>query len=122
MTLESNTKTILLAHGSSDPDWCAAFVEMTQLSVESKTSVALAFMELSEPSLEEEVRNAKEQGYNQVKVLPLFLAEGRHLKKDVPGMLETYKERYQINTELLPPIGKHPILSEAINSIIDESV
>ena len=117
----NKVKTILLAHGSSDPDWSNAFVKMTQDATKGNHDAALAFMELSEPSLEAEVKLASQDGYTEAQVLPLFLAQGRHLKKDVPAMLAEYEEKYSIQTKLLPPIGEHPILSKAIDAIISES-
>lgn len=114
------TKTILLAHGSSDPQWSNTFVELTRISLNKHVDACLAFMELSTPSIEDAVKQAKDEGYEKVVVLPLFLAKGRHLKKDVPAMLDEYKANYQIETELMAPIGEHPLLGEAISQIIDD--
>lgn len=119
---KSEVKTILLAHGSSDIEWSNTFFRLCGPSLDAHQNASLAFMELSEPSLEEEIALAKQQGYQKVLVLPLFLAKGRHLKKDVPGMLERYSEAYTIETELLPPFGEHPKLAEALNNIITETL
>lgn len=117
-----NELIVLLAHGSSDEDWSNTFVQMTQPICSSQENVALAFMELSTPLLEDLVKDAAASGYDSVAVLPLFLAKGRHLKQDVPSMLSTYQQRYSINTRLLPPIGEHPKLAEAIHTIIELSL
>lgn len=116
------TKTILLAHGSSDPSWSAAFVTLAAPTLSEISDTALAYMELSEPSLESEVERAKAEGYNSVQVLPLFLAKGRHLKKDVPEMLDDYQSKYQIETSLLNPIGEHPLIATAINDIVKDTL
>lgn len=115
-------KTILLAHGSSDLNWSRAFEELAALALSRDESSTLAFMELSEPSLEDKVKEAKDEGADKVQVLPLFLAEGRHLRKDVPAMLAEYEQRYGIKTSLLPPIGKHPKLSEALADIVNDMI
>lgn len=116
------TKTILLAHGSSDPSWSAAFVTLASPTLSEISDTALAYMELSEPSLEAEVQRAKAEGYACVQVLPLFLAKGRHLKKDVPAMLADYQAKYEIETSLLNPIGEHPLIASAINDIVKDTL
>lgn len=117
-----SVKTILLAHGSSDLNWSRTFEELAAPALARHNSSELAFMELSKPSLEDKVKEAKDQGAEKVLVLPLFLAEGRHLRKDVPAMLAEYEERYGIKTSLLPPIGKHPKLSEALADIVSDMI
>lgn len=108
------TKLVLLAHGSSSPEWSDAFVTMTQRVREQFKDAELAFMELSTPSLEDACVAAKRAGYEHVRVLPLFLAIGRHLKKDVPLMIENYEKSYGISIELLPPVGQHPAIENAM--------
>ncbi len=115
-------KIILLAHGSSDTNWSNTFVRLTEPACADNKHVALGFMELSEPSLEDCIAAAKEEGFTHVSVLPLFLAKGRHLKKDVPGMLKEYETKYSISSVLLPPIGEHPRLADALCDIIEETI
>ena len=108
------TKLILLAHGSSTKEWADAFFAMTKRVRESFADADLAFMELSEPSLEAACCEANEHGYTHVRVLPLFLAVGRHLKSDVPRMIEEYEKRFGLHIELLPPVGQHPAIEKAM--------
>lgn len=109
---------VLLAHGSSDEDWARPFFEMTKSVRDQHQNVKLAFMELSEPSMDSVVANAVKDGATHVSVLPLFLAKGRHLKKDVPAMLENYQSQFGVSTNLLTQMGDHPALSKAIEEII----
>lgn len=108
-------KLILMAHGSSSKDWSDAFVDMTAQVREAFDNAELAFMELSEPSLQESCAAAKRDGYDHVQVLPLFLATGRHLKKDVPAMIAQYEKELGLSIELLPPIGRHPAIAKAMH-------
>ena len=108
------TKLVLLAHGSSSSEWSDAFVTMTKRVREEFSDAALAFMELSSPSLEDACIEAQQQGYQRVKVLPLFLAIGRHLKKDVPLMISLYESQLGLEIELLPPVGQHPAIENAM--------
>lgn len=79
-------------------------------------------MELSTPDLFDACRSAAKEGYEAIRVLPLFLAIGRHLKKDVPAMIETLQAELDIPIKLLPPIGEHPALRKAIHEIVCDEV
>lgn len=114
--------TILVAHGSSDENWSNTFVGLTEPTRTTHSNTRLAFMELSKPSIEEVVEDAVAGGANSFSVLPLFLAKGKHLKKDIPNILSALESKYGISTKLLPPIGEHPELAEAINRIIDQTM
>lgn len=116
------TKLIMLAHGSSNASWSDAFFDMTKNVTVSSEDAALAFMELSEPSLHDECRAAAKQGYDHLKVLPLFLAKGRHLKKDVPAMISELIEELNVEIELLAPIGENQILRDAILGIVHDEL
>lgn len=115
-------KIILLAHGSSDPNWSNTFVNLTHPACSENAHVSLGFMELSTPTLEDCIADAKKEGYSKVSILPLFLATGRHLKKDVPAMLKEYETKYSISSTLLSPIGEHPRLADALCQIIEDSI
>ena len=118
----SDTFTILLAHGSSDTDWCSTFERMTKETCSTLNSVAVAYMELSRPSLESVVRDASSKGYTQITVVPLFLAAGKHLKLDIPKILNKLKIELGICYTLLPPVGEHPMMSFAIKEIVTEAM
>ncbi len=125
MTLK--TASILLAHGSSDPHWLAPFDQLLQRIRDSLTDpevrAELAYMELTEPSLQSQIRHLAEEGYGQIDVLPLFFAAGRHLRKDVPAMLDNMQQLLQqegmhISIHLHPPIGLEPEVARAISQVV----
>ncbi|MGP4842554.1 sirohydrochlorin chelatase [Marinobacter sp. 1Y8] len=113
-------RVLLLAHGSSDPKWCETFEALARPSLEAIPEAAIAYMELSEPSLASEIARASHDGVEKVTVLPLFLAAGRHLRKDVPEMLAQLSVQYGVATELAAPIGEHPLLAKSISEIAKE--
>ncbi|MDG5500425.1 CbiX/SirB N-terminal domain-containing protein [Marinobacter sp. BGYM27] len=116
----SSHRVLLLAHGSSDPKWCETFEALARPSLDAIPEAAIAYMELSEPSLASEIARASRDGIEKVTVLPLFLAAGRHLRKDVPEMLAQLSARHGVITELAAPIGEHPLLAESISQIAKE--
>ncbi len=115
--MTATTRILLLAHGSSDPRWCQTFETLAGPTLEAHPDARIAYMELAEPSLEAEVERAARDGVSSVRVLPLFLAAGRHLRKDVPAMLDGYRNRFRIDITLLPPIGEDPRLGLALRDI-----
>ena len=113
---------VLLAHGSSDKQWAETFISLTASSRNKHTNIALAFMELNSPSLEDVALEAFRNNYDHITVLPLFLAKGKHLKHDIPNQLETLKSKYGIESKLLPPIGEEIELSNALDLIIARQI
>lgn len=113
---------ILLAHGSSDPHWRAPFERFhTALAERLQTPLRLAYMELSEPSLESTVAELAAAGIARAEILPLFFAAGRHLRKDVPGQVAALADAHPgLALTLLPPVGEHPAFIEALAAVIAE--
>ncbi|WP_372963941.1 sirohydrochlorin chelatase [Marinobacter sp.] len=113
---------ILLAHGSSDRRWCETFEKLAEPTLQSIENSAIAYMELAEPSLETIVAQAKAQGTEQFTVVPLFLAAGRHLRKDVPAMIEKIEKQHGVTMRLAEPIGQNPHLGDAIRDVVQEEL
>lgn len=113
------TRVLLLAHGSSDQRWCDTFEALAAPTLQSLPEARVAYMELASPTLEEEVEKAVTEGIREIRVVPLFLAAGRHLRKDVPAMLEDYRQRFGVDITLLPPIGEDPRLAQVLKDIVE---
>lgn len=113
---------ILLAHGSSDSLWCETFEALARPTIESIENSAIAYMELATPSLETIVAQARQQGTVQFTVIPLFLAAGRHLRKDVPAMIEKLEAEHGVNIRLADPVGNSPKLGLAIRDVVQEEL
>ncbi|SBS31667.1 sirohydrochlorin cobaltochelatase [Marinomonas aquimarina] len=118
MHLEHYDHIIMLAHGSSDPRWKVPFEQLLArvTGVVSEDKVTLAYMELCTPSIEDVLQQLPAETAN-IAVYPLFFAQGRHLRVDVPKQLE------QLNTEqrtltLLDPIGDDPVVVAAMEKAI----
>lgn len=105
---------ILLAHGSRDARWQATIEQLARPSLECLPHCRLAYMELCKPSLADAAIELHRQGIQQMWVLPLFLAAGRHLYLDIPQQITELERDLAIKIELLPAIGEHPALGRAI--------
>ena len=121
-TMSENHQVILLAHGSSDPQWCQTFEQLAKPTLEAIPESAIAYMELAEPSLDTAVARAVRKGAKLITVVPLFLAAGRHLRKDVPVMINRLASQHQVRICLAPPIGQHLALGLAVREVVSDTL
>ncbi|MCR8915581.1 cobalamin biosynthesis protein CbiX [Marinobacter panjinensis] len=120
--MNNDPRIILLAHGSSDQRWCQTFEKLATPTLESVAGSRIAYMELAEPSLETIISEGKKDGIGAFTIIPLFLAAGRHLRKDVPGMIEELQVTHDVTITLAPPIGENPQLGHAIRDVVAQEL
>ena len=116
---------VLFAHGSRDPQWAQPFRSI-QRSIRAKApgaAVELAFLESMEPPLRDAIAALVAAGHARVVIAPLFMAQGGHLRNDVPNMLGALRADYpEVAIDLLPAIGDVDPLLEAISSWLVSAV
>ena len=101
---------VLFAHGARDPEWAlpARRVADQVRGERPDVTVILAFLEFMTPTLAEAVETAASAGVTYVRVVPLFLAQGGHLKRDVPLLVQEAQARHPgCRIELLAPVGEN---------------
>lgn len=117
MNTRSKSAVVLFAHGARDPEWAQPFKKI-QRAIKSRrpgTAVELAFLEIMEPALADAVARLVKSGHNQITVAPLFMAQGGHLKQDVPKILDAIRAEHRGTTiTLLPAIGDVDAILDAI--------
>lgn len=121
----SGTGLILFAHGARDPEWAAPFVRIRSLVAASRPALAveLAFLEIMTPSLADAVQRMAIDGIEDITVAPLFMAQGGHLKRDVPHLLDGIREHHPgLELRLLPPIGEVDDILDAIGAWLVASI
>ncbi len=112
----SKTCVLLLSHGSRDS---SADLEMKKCAEAYQTrhpeiTVCFGYLELAEPSFNSELEKAA-QNFNMVRILPLFLFSGSHLKKDVPETIQRVQEKYpQTQFQLGPSLGISSAMAELV--------
>ena len=105
----STEALILFAHGARDPEWaepmrrvCVAVREQAP-----RMRVELAFLEFMQPDLRACAESLLADGVERILVLPMFIARGGHLKRDVPLLLEELQQRNpRTRFELATAIGE----------------
>lgn len=111
------TALILFAHGARDPEW-ANPMRRVQAAVRERTNgvpVELAFLEFMSPNLTESVTQLIADGADKLVILPMFIARGGHLKKELPEMLEVLRCTYpNVEFSLGGAIGEHDTVVQAM--------
>jgi sirohydrochlorin cobaltochelatase len=114
----NSPRIILLAHGSSDKRWCETFEQLAEPTLKAVDNARIAYMELAEPSMDTVIADGVAEGSRDFTIVPLFLAAGRHLRKDVPAMIEELERAHGASIRLAPPIGENPLLGQAIRDVV----
>ena len=115
----SDQAIILFAHGARDPEWAAPFgiIKQQLQAARPETQVRLAFQDFMTPSLEEAVAQSAAQGAKRVVLVPLFMAQGGHLKQDLPLLVGKIRRQHpQIELQVMPAIGDAPEILQAITN------
>ena len=108
---------VLFAHGARDAEWARPFEAIRERvrAQRPECPIALAYLELMSPGLGEAVEGLVAEGASCITVYPLFMAQGGHLKQDLPRMLEPLRARHpHIPIALESAIGDAPELLDAI--------
>ena len=92
----SNTSTpkssviILFGHGARDPEWAAPMRRIREhmLAQPEAPAVELAFLEFLQPTLPDAIVSIAATGVQRIAIVPIFLGQGGHLKRDLPILLE----------------------------------
>ncbi len=121
----SPTRLILLAHGSRDDQWRKSFeIFRDDLASElGKDLVSLAYLELIPPALGEAITEAAREGAERIRVLPLFMALGKHLDRDIPKQIQVITAKYpKLKIELLPAITSHSAVYDAMKAVVKQAM
>jgi sirohydrochlorin cobaltochelatase len=108
---------ILFAHGARDPDWAAPFnIIRSQLqAARPDAQVRLAFQDFMTPTLDQAAAQAVAGGARRVLLVPLFMAQGGHLKQDLPRLVAEIRGQHpQLEVRVMPAIGDAPEVLRAI--------
>ena len=113
------TALVLFAHGARDPEWSAPFRRIRQ-NVAARcpgTTVELAYLEAMPPSLKEVLERLAKNGHGRIVIAPLFMAQGGHLKNDLPRLLEELRRVHPaLVFDVLPPAGE---VERVLNAMSD---
>jgi sirohydrochlorin cobaltochelatase len=116
---------VLFAHGARDPEWARPFERIRDRVRASRPEcpIEVAYLEFMSPRLEEAVAALVEEGASSITVFPLFMAQGGHLKDDLPRMVDGIRRsRPHIPISMEKAIGEVPEILEAVSGWILDRV
>ncbi len=102
---------IVIAHGSREKASNDSFFNFLKKFRKEYTGrlVQPAFLELAEPSIAEAIDLCAERGIQDIVIVPLMFFAGRHVKKDIPEVIEKAKMRHpEIDFHYAGPLAEHP--------------
>ena len=108
---------VLFAHGARDPEWARPFEAIRDRirAARPECPIELAYLEIMQPTLDEAVARLVDEGAAAITVFPLFMAQGGHLKQDLPRIVADIRiQRPHVPIALESAIGDVPELLEAI--------
>jgi sirohydrochlorin cobaltochelatase len=117
MSRAPDTALLLFAHGARDPSWAEPFLRIVKRLNERHpdTRVAIAYLECMDPTLEAAIGGLVLEGVRRVTVVPLFLAQGGHLKQDLPKLIEELRRDHpSLRIAVTQAIGDSEDLTNAI--------
>lgn len=81
--------------------------------------MALAFLDLMQPSLPECAAALFAEGVRSLKVVPVFFGTGGHLKDDLPRLVAQVRRQHPgLEITVEPPVGERPEVISAIANAI----
>ena len=111
------TALILFAHGARDPEWASPMRRVRGAVMQQAPSlrVELAFLEFMAPNLHDCAAALVADGAAKIVVMPMFIAQGGHLKRDVPEMIGQLRSTWpQVQFSLGDAIGENEIVVQAM--------
>jgi sirohydrochlorin cobalto/nickelchelatase len=114
---------LLVGHGSTMP-YNQELVEKTAALIRAHNTdfiVKCGFMNMNKPTIKESMSEFRNEPIDALVVVPLFLAKGVHIEKDIPGEIGlpegTRKGNFVLNGRTIPllyaePIGSDPLLAD----------
>ncbi|MEI8330925.1 MAG: sirohydrochlorin nickelochelatase [Methanomicrobiales archaeon] len=114
---------LLVGHGSTMP-YNQDLVEKTAAMIKAGNTdfiVKCGFMNMNKPTIKESMEAFRKESIDSLVVVPLFLAKGVHIEKDIPGEIGLpegiKKGSFALNGTSVPlvyadPIGCDPLLAD----------
>lgn len=116
---------ILFAHGARESEWAEPFEALATRvrKLAPNTPVRLAYLELMQPDLRAATAELVATGVDTIRVVPIFLGLGGHLRRDLPEQLSALQAKYRdIEFVCAAPVGEDAAVLDAIASFCVRSL
>ncbi|CAA9421549.1 MAG: Sirohydrochlorin cobaltochelatase [uncultured Ramlibacter sp.] len=118
--MSSGRGIVLFGHGSRDPGWRQPMdaVARSIAARDPQARVTCAFLEMQQPDLGAAVDAMVASGARSIVVLPMFLGVGKHLREDLPRLVEAARERHpRVPLHVLPSAGESQALVDLLANL-----
>ncbi|VVE43599.1 cobalamin biosynthesis protein CbiX [Pandoraea aquatica] len=108
---------VLFAHGSRDPRWAEPFERLRDKLIAQRpdAGVRLAFLELMTPNLADAVADLVSQGSNNITVVPVFLGQGGHVRRDLPVLVDACRAAHPgVELQVSAAVGEDDTVLDAL--------
>jgi len=116
------TGLILFAHGARDARWREPFERLRSKVATARPDlgVALAFLEIMQPDLASAADALVAAGCTTLRIVPVFLGQGGHVREDLPAAVEEVRARHPgLAVELRLAVGEDEgVLNEIVATAI----
>jgi sirohydrochlorin cobaltochelatase len=87
---------VIFAHGARDPQWAEPFERLQQRvrALAPQAEVRLCYLELMQPDLEGAIAELVALGVDSIRIIPVFLGQGGHVRRDLPGLIAACQVRF----------------------------
>ncbi|MFO1324236.1 MAG: CbiX/SirB N-terminal domain-containing protein [Burkholderiales bacterium] len=108
---------ILFAHGARDPRWAEPFERLKRKveAVRPGVRVALAYLEFMRPDLETAADALVGSGCRSLRIVPVFLGQGGHVREDLPAVVARVRARHPgVAIEMRTAVGEDDAVLDQI--------
>ena len=120
-----NRALVLFAHGARDPGWARPFEALRQRmhALAPDVPAELAYLEFMQPTLADAVSALAGRGITAVTVVPVFLGQGGHLKRDLPVIVDSIRAAHPaLAIAVTPAIGEQDAVIAAIATCVADII
>lgn len=118
-----STGIILFGHGSRVEDANQGVRDLARQVQDAGPyhHVRAAFLELAQPDLNAAIAEAAAAGLQRLIVIPYFLTEGTHLRRDLPNLIAPLKHKFPgVAIDVAQSLEGHPLMASIILGRIQE--
>ena len=116
----SDRAIVLFGHGSRDPAWRKPMeaVAARLAARDAAVPVRCAYLELQAPDLPAAAGELVALGASRITILPMFLGAGRHVREDLPALVEALRQQHPgVEWLLRPPVGESEAVLDLLASL-----
>ncbi len=113
---------ILLGHGSRRSEANNILKSIAKIIKPKllEINIEYAFLELAEPNVRDIIEKLATDGAGSIYVIPYFLYSGNHVSRDIPEIIDEYREKYpNIKLKLGDYLGIDERLAELVMERIE---